>query len=76
MNGALRLADPAAFLLNPWALLQFAHNQAASVATASFVVAGASAAASAILFITLPSTDVKLAPMTTGTAGLTLSGAF
>ena len=42
-DGTLRLADPAAFLLNPWALLQFAHNQAASVATASFVVAATGA---------------------------------
>ncbi len=42
-SGALRLVDPAAFLLNPWALLQFAHNQAASVATASFVVAATGA---------------------------------
>jgi cytochrome d ubiquinol oxidase subunit I len=42
-DGTLRLADPAAFLLNPWALLQFAHNQAAAVATASFVVAATGA---------------------------------
>ncbi len=40
---ALRLVDPAAFLLNPWAVLQFLHNQAASVATASFVVAAVGA---------------------------------
>ena len=39
----LRLADARAFLLNPWAALQFAHNQAASVATASFVVAAVGA---------------------------------
>ena len=42
-SGMLRLVDPAAFLRNPWALLQFAHNQAASVATASFVVAATGA---------------------------------
>lgn len=38
-DGTLRIADPVAFLLNPWALLQFAHNQAASLATTSFVIA-------------------------------------
>ncbi len=38
-DGTLVLADFAAFVLNPWALLQYAHNQASSVATASFVVA-------------------------------------
>ena len=42
-DGALRLVDAAAFLTNPWALLQYAHNQAASVATASFVVAAVGA---------------------------------
>ncbi|MEQ1834674.1 MAG: cytochrome ubiquinol oxidase subunit I [Candidatus Eisenbacteria bacterium] len=42
-DGTLQLTDAAAFLLNPWALLQFAHNQAASVATASFVVAATGA---------------------------------
>jgi cytochrome d ubiquinol oxidase subunit I len=42
-SGVLRLADPAAYFLNPWALLQFAHNQLASVATASFVVAAVGA---------------------------------
>ena len=42
-DGSLVIADPVAFLLNPWALLQFAHNQAASLATASFVVAAVGA---------------------------------
>ncbi len=42
-DGIMRLVDPAAFLLNPWAFLQYAHNQAASVATASFVVAATGA---------------------------------
>jgi cytochrome d ubiquinol oxidase subunit I len=42
-DGALRLVDARAFMTNPWALLQFAHNQAASVATASFVVAATGA---------------------------------
>ena len=38
-----RLADFRAFVLNPWALAQYAHNMAASVVTASFVVAAAGA---------------------------------
>lgn len=37
-DGALRLADFPAFLLNPWALAQYAHNMVAAVVTASFVV--------------------------------------
>jgi cytochrome bd ubiquinol oxidase subunit I len=42
-DGTLRLADFWAFLLNPWALAQYAHNMVASVATASFVVAAVGA---------------------------------
>lgn len=42
-DGTFVLKDVAAFLLNPWALVQFIHNQAASVVTASFVVAAAGA---------------------------------
>ena len=42
-DGSLRLADFRAFVLNPWALAQYAHNMAASVVTASFVVAAAGA---------------------------------
>jgi cytochrome d ubiquinol oxidase subunit I len=42
-DGTLRLVDARALLLNSWALLQFAHNQAASVATAAFVVAAVGA---------------------------------
>ncbi len=38
-DGTLRLADFGAFVLNPWALAQYAHNMIAAVATASFVVA-------------------------------------
>src|SRR6266436_4376459 len=38
-DGALRLADIWAFLLNPWALVQFTHNQAAALVTGSFVIA-------------------------------------
>lgn len=37
-SGKLVLADMGAFLLNPWALAQYAHNMTASVLTASFVV--------------------------------------
>jgi cytochrome d ubiquinol oxidase subunit I len=38
-DGSLRLADLSAFLLNPWALVMFAHNQAAALVTGSFAVA-------------------------------------
>jgi cytochrome d ubiquinol oxidase subunit I len=39
----LELSDYWSFVLNPWALWQYAHNMTASVITASFVVAGAGA---------------------------------
>lgn len=39
VDGRLQLADFWAFLLNPWALWQYAHTMAASMVTASFVVA-------------------------------------
>jgi cytochrome bd ubiquinol oxidase subunit I len=42
-DGTLQLADFWAFLLNPWALAQYAHNMVASVVTASFVVAAVGA---------------------------------
>ncbi len=42
-DGTLQLADFWEFLLNPWALAQYAHNMAASVVTASFVVAAVGA---------------------------------
>jgi cytochrome d ubiquinol oxidase subunit I len=38
-DGTLRLADFSEFVLNPWALAQYAHNMLAAVVTASFVVA-------------------------------------
>jgi cytochrome bd ubiquinol oxidase subunit I len=38
-DGTLHLADFGAFLFNPWAIWQYAHNMTASVITASFVVA-------------------------------------
>ncbi|MFZ5442487.1 MAG: cytochrome ubiquinol oxidase subunit I [Myxococcota bacterium] len=37
-DGTFVLADLGAFLFNPWALGQYAHNQLASLVTASFVV--------------------------------------
>ena len=37
-DGTLEIADIGAYLLNPWAMVQFAHNQAAAVVTGSFVV--------------------------------------
>jgi cytochrome bd ubiquinol oxidase subunit I len=38
-DSTLRLADFSAFILNPWALAQYAHNMTSTVVTASFVVA-------------------------------------
>ena len=37
-NGALVIADLSAYLLNEWALIQFAHNQAAALVTGTFVI--------------------------------------
>jgi cytochrome d ubiquinol oxidase subunit I len=42
-DGTLELVDFAAFLTNPWALLQYAHNMIAAVVLASFVVAAVGA---------------------------------
>lgn len=42
-DGSLKLVDFGAFLWNPWALAQYAHTMAATVATASFVVAAVGA---------------------------------
>jgi cytochrome d ubiquinol oxidase subunit I len=38
-NGSLVIANFGAFLLNPWALIEFIHNQTAAVVTGSFVIA-------------------------------------
>jgi cytochrome d ubiquinol oxidase subunit I len=37
-DGRLQLAEFGAFVLSPWALAQYAHNMAATVVTASFVM--------------------------------------
>ena len=42
-DGALRLVDFGAFVLNPWAIAQYAHNMLAAVVTGSFVMAAAGA---------------------------------
>jgi cytochrome d ubiquinol oxidase subunit I len=42
-NGNLYLADFWAFVLSPWAMAQYAHTMAASVVTASFVMAAVGA---------------------------------
>src|SRR5246500_800761 len=42
-DGVLHLASFRAYVLNPWALWQFAHNMAASLVTASFAVAAVGA---------------------------------
>src|SRR5438128_3267157 len=38
-NGSLGIASMSTYLLNPWAFVQFAHNQLAAIVTGSFVVA-------------------------------------
>src|SRR6188474_1544092 len=42
-DGTLVIADIGAYLLNEWALVQFAHNQAAALVTGTFVVAAVGA---------------------------------
>jgi cytochrome d ubiquinol oxidase subunit I len=42
-DGTLRLANVAEFLLNPWALCMFLHNQCAALVTGSFVMAAVGA---------------------------------
>jgi cytochrome d ubiquinol oxidase subunit I len=42
-DGSLRLDNFAAFLLNPWGLIMFLHNQCAALVTGSFVVAAVGA---------------------------------
>jgi cytochrome d ubiquinol oxidase subunit I len=42
-DGTFQIASFLAFLGNPWAILQYAHNMIASVVTASFVVAAVGA---------------------------------
>jgi cytochrome d ubiquinol oxidase subunit I len=42
-DGMLRLADFWAFVLNPWALAQYAHTMVAAVITAAFVMAAVGA---------------------------------
>src|SRR5499433_3138939 len=37
-EGSLGIASLSAYLLNPWALIQFSHNQLAALVTGSFVV--------------------------------------
>src|SRR5262249_4070505 len=42
-DGSLGIASLGAYLLNPWAWVQFAHNQMAALVTGSFVVAAVGA---------------------------------
>jgi cytochrome d ubiquinol oxidase subunit I len=42
-DGSLGIASLGAYLLNPWAMVQFAHNQTAAVVTGSFVIAAVGA---------------------------------
>jgi cytochrome d ubiquinol oxidase subunit I len=43
VDGTLQMADFWAFLLNPWALIEYVHTMIASVVTASFVMAAVGA---------------------------------
>jgi len=38
VDGAMQLTDVGAYLLNPWALWEYAHNMCAAVVTSAFVV--------------------------------------
>ena len=42
-DGTLQLSSMLSFVLNPWALVQYAHNMAAALVTGSFVVAAVGA---------------------------------
>lgn len=42
-DGTLRIADFQAFVLNPWAVVQYAHNMVAAVVTGAFVMAAVGA---------------------------------
>ena len=42
-DGSLSIASLGTYLLNPWGLIQFAHNQTAAVVTGAFVVAAVGA---------------------------------
>jgi len=42
-DGSLRLGSVSEFLLNPWGMVMFAHNQCAALVTGSFVVAAVGA---------------------------------
>ena len=42
-DGLLGIASLGAYMLNPWALVQFAHNQVAALVTGSFVLAAVGA---------------------------------
>jgi cytochrome d ubiquinol oxidase subunit I len=69
-DGTLELESLSAYLLNPWAFVQFAHNQAAALVTGCFAIAAVGA------FWTLRGTDRELGKLflTWGTrAGLVAS---
>jgi cytochrome d ubiquinol oxidase subunit I len=42
-DGSFGIAGAGAYLLNPWALIQFLHNQSAALVTGSFVIASVGA---------------------------------
>lgn len=56
-NGSLGIASISAYLFNPWAFVQFTHNQAAAVVTGAFVVAAVGA------FYTLRGVHLKQAAL-------------
>ncbi len=55
-DGILHLASFSAYLLNPWALWQYAHTMLASVVTASFVVAAVGAYWAVLAWASTPGT--------------------
>lgn len=63
-DGTLAIGDVGAFLTNPWALAQFAHNQMAALVTGSFVVAAVGA------FYTLRGVHLRQARMYLGAGTL------
>jgi cytochrome bd ubiquinol oxidase subunit I len=56
-DGQLYLADVGAYLTNPWAFIEFAHNQAAALVTGAFAVAALGA------FYTLANRDNEQASL-------------
>jgi len=61
-DGTLQLASFWAFVLNPWALAQYAHTMMGSVVTAAFVVTAVSSAFDTFFLFAIPSCVVEGRP--------------